>query len=233
LKGSALPQEIATEFGLTRSNAYKVLDRLVEVGLINKHKINKKTTYQPNNPLALSGMVNEARNKVALQEDAVKSIMDDLLKQFYQKTEIPTIEIKTGKLNVVSAYKQQISLKQPIYFIRSSLDIPTLGFETMHEIRTLPSYNNQKRFGITALLPDSAKMPEMDKRSNLERIWIDPEDYAAPVEWSVSGSMLLIVLFAEEPHAISITNPIIAEAFLQIWKLINSSLKMLKINSKT
>ena len=231
LRGSVLPQELVNEFKLTRSNTYKVLDRLVELGLANKVKINKKTTYQPNNPLALSGMINEARNKVELQEEAVKSIMDDLLKQFYKTSELPTVQIRSGRTKVVEAYKQQISLKQPIYFIRSSLDIPTMGFETMHEIRTIPTYNKQKRFGITPLLPDNAKMPDMDKRGNLKRTWVDPEKYSAPVEWSVSGSMLLIVLFAEEPHTITIVNPLIANAFQQIWSLIDSTLKTPKINS--
>jgi len=56
-KGALLPTEAASLLKLTRSNAYKVLDRLVELGLANKAKVNKKMTYQPSNPMALAHMV--------------------------------------------------------------------------------------------------------------------------------------------------------------------------------
>ncbi|MCA9881585.1 MAG: hypothetical protein KC708_01385, partial [Anaerolineae bacterium] len=78
---------------------------------------------------------------------------------------------------------------------------------------------------ITPDMSTTPVNPEIDTRSNLERTWIKNEDYNAPVEWSVSGSTLLIVLFGTEPHAITITNPMIAGAFLQIWKLLNNTLK--------
>jgi hypothetical protein len=59
----------------------------------------------------------------------------------------------------------------------------------------------------------------------MTRTWVRQEDYEAPVEWSVSGTTLLIVIFGAEPHAITITNPLVADAFRQIWHLLDTCLR--------
>jgi len=224
-KGALLPTEAASLLKLTRSNAYKVLDRLVELGLANKAKVNKKMTYQPSNPMALAHMVGNERNRVTAQEEAVKLLMDELLAHYYEKTEQPAVHAYTGREAVVNAYHQQIALRKPVYFIRSRADIPSLGFDTMHEIRVAPGHYGQERFGITPDVLSGPTTPANDKRGHLTRTWVKQEDYDAPVEWSVSGSMLLIVLFGSEPHAITIINPVIADAFRQVWQLLDSTLR--------
>lgn len=62
------------------------------------------------------------------------------------------------------------------------------------------------------------------KRSNLEITWVDDTQYNAPVEWSVTESSLLIVLYATEPHAILITDKIVAGAFMQLWQMLSTLL---------
>lgn len=223
--GEIAPTQAAAKLGLTRTNAYKVFDKLVESRLATKTENKKKIAYQPANPLALTNMVNEARNQVVHQEEAVKKIMDTLMARYYEKNEQPNATVVTGRQAVAGAFRSQINLRQPIHFIRSVSDIPSMGFETMRELRVAPSHHGQKRFGIT---PDPLHMPvnpDHDERSNLERTWIKQEDYTAPVEWSVSGSMLLIVLFGNEPHAITITSPVIADAFRQLWHIMDTCLR--------
>ena len=106
------------------------------------------------------------------------------------------------------------------------MDIPALGFETMHEIRTMPARFGKRRYGITPdISTGTTANSEGDERSNLARTWVRQEDYTAPVEWSVSGSSLLIVVFADEPHAVTIDNPLIAEAFRQMWHIMDSCLR--------
>jgi predicted transcriptional regulator len=224
-EGSVLPPVAATKLKLTRSNAYKILDRLVEFGLANKRQSGKKVIYEPSNPMALTNMVMQVRNKVTAQEDAVKSMLDELLQLYYEKTEQPTTQTVTGHDAVINAYQQQINLRQPVFFVRSQADVSSMGFDEMHKIRMSPAQFNQQRFGITPGDMPGAKNLEVDKRSNLNRTWVSREDYTAPVEWSVSGSMLLIVLFGKEPHAITITNPIIADAFRQLWHIMDGGLK--------
>lgn len=224
-QGSALPPTLAKHLGLTRTNAYKVLDQITDMGLALRKEEKGKYIYYPDNPMALSNLVAEQRNIATTREDAVKHVLKDLLTAYHTHTDQPSTQVVTGRSKVADAYRQQIDQLEPIFFIRSRSDIPVMGFDTMHELRVAPSRHNIKRFGITPDLGTGTTSSNGDDRSNLARTWIKQEYYTAPVEWSVSGSTLLIVLFGSEPHAITITNPVIADAFRQIWHVLDSCLR--------
>lgn len=223
--GSVSPPELASELNLSRTNAYKVLDKLTELGLAKRHEQNKKFVYYADNPLGLTNLVAEQRNIATAREAAVKRVMGSLLTTYQQHAKQPDIDVVTGHEAVVRAYKTQIGLQQPIYFMRSRADIASMGFDTMHEIRVMPAHYGQNRFGITPDMITGPVNPDGDKRSKLERTWVKQEDYTAPVEWSVSGATLLIVLFGEQPHAITITNSLVAESFLQMWHIMDTCLR--------
>lgn len=222
--GSTLPTHIAKKLKLTRSNAYKVLNQLCDLKLANRQEIKKKLIYYPDNPLGLTNLVAQQRNLATVQEEAVKKVMGDLLASYHKNKEQPDVRVVTGRQAVIDAYFAQIKQLKPIYFIRSPADIATMSFDAMHTIRSEPARFGIDRHGIT---PDkgATSSANADKRTNLNRTWIAQEDYDFPVEWSVSGSTLLIVLFGAEPHAITITNPSVADAFKQLFMLLSNLLK--------
>lgn len=222
--GSTAPPNLAKELNTTRSNAYKVLDQLCDLKLAKRQELKKKLIYYPDNPLGLTNLVAQQRNLATTQEEAVKKIMGDLLTSYHKNKEQPDIRVVTGRQAVIDAYFDQINQLKPIYFIRSSADIATMSFDTMHAIRSEPARHSVKRYGIT---PDkgATASTDADNRTNLTRTWIRQEDYDFPVEWSVSGSTLLIVLFGTEPHAITITNPSIASAFKQLFSILSKLLQ--------
>lgn len=222
--GKISPPRAAKELKITRTNAYKLLDKLAELGLAKREEINKKFFYEPNNPMALSNLVAEQRNIASAREDAVKQVLGNLLARYHAHTEQPNVEVVTGREAVVVAYRTQIQQLQPIYFIRSRSDIPVMGYDTMHEIRMMPASHNIHRYGITPDLTTGVTASKGDTRGKLTRTWVRQEDYEVPVEWSVSGDSLLIILFGSEPHAVTVTNPIIADAFRQLWQLLNALL---------
>lgn len=223
--GQTTPPALAKELGLTRSNAYKILEKLEEMQLVRKEDVNKKFVFYPNNPLSLTNLVAEQRNIATQREEAVREVINDLLETFHDKTDEPSIKVASGHQAVVNAYRDQINLRKPIYFIRSRSDIPVMGFDAMHEIRTQPARHNVQRHGITPDVTSGPTNPRSDARSNIERTWMKQEDYVAPVEWSMSGSTLLIVLFGAQPHAIAISHPVVATAFLQLWQLLSTTLR--------
>jgi hypothetical protein len=231
--GQMSPAEAAKRLGVTRTNGYKILDRLVEMGLAIKKDAAKKIVYSPDNPQGLSNLVAEQRNLAVAREEAVRGVLSDLLSKYHTQTDQPFTQVVTGQQDVANAFRAQIRQGESIYFIRSRMDIPVMGFETMHELRVMPSRFGQKRYGIapdlsTGTTPNSTS----DTRSNLERTWVRQEDYTAPVEWSVSGSNLLIILYTDQPHAITIDSPIIADAFLQLWHIMNTCLQSMPYYSE-
>lgn len=219
--GELKPTETAKRLSATRTNAYKVLDRLVEMDLAKKVERGKKFVYVATNPLALATLTEKFRAEATAREEAVSGMLQDLLAQYYTHTDRPQAEVFTGRKAVADAYRRQLSTREDIYFIHTKADVPMMGFDTMHEIRTTPAKHGLRRHGLLATKVQDTKINfESHRRSHLDITWHRAEDYTAPVEWSVTSTSLLIVLYATEPHAILITDKVVAGAFLQLWKML-------------
>ena len=218
--GGIQPANAATELGTTRTNAYKVLDKLVEMRLAKKQDKNNKFFYEPANPMALTGLSAQLRSEAAAREEAVNSVIQDLLSKYHTHTDKPLIKTATGRKAVAEMYRKQIGLQEDISFIHTAADVPLMSFEVMHEIRTKPARQGNQRRGILGDPGISNPNMAQHKRSNLDVKRIAKDDYDAPVEWSVTDSSLLIVLYATEPHAIFIVDTVVAGAFTQLFNLI-------------
>jgi predicted transcriptional regulator len=224
-KGPTPPPDIAKNLKITRSNAYKVLDQLVEFTIVSRLDTNRKLHYKAEDPIALASIAANERNRVIALEKNIKEALTQL-RQTYQKSSGDT-EVQTyrGAEAVKSLYKHQAALKQTIHFVKSRADIPSMGFEVMDSIRRLPAKFGTQRFGIVPDAPESATNPDINKRSNLTPTWIAAEFYTAPVEWTVADDELMIITFDETPSGIRIKNKVVADAFLQLWTTIDQSLR--------
>ncbi len=230
--GSLKPPEAAKYLEITRTNAYKLFDKLVELNIAIKKENGKKITYYPANPMSLASIAANYRAEAVAREEAVNSIMHNLLDKYYEHSSKPQVEVVSGRKNVASTYRKQINLKEDIYFIHTKADIPMMSFEAMHEIRTAPVQHGNQRKGILTAPTEGPINYKQHKRSNLEITWLEKGRYTAPVEWSVTKSSLLIILYAKEPHAILIVDKVVATAFMQVWSLLSSMLKERDIHKK-
>lgn len=224
-EGPLTPPQVANRLKLTRSNAYKVLEQLMVLQLAHRHDQRKKLVYEADDPHALMDILAVERNKVLALERAVKQSVS-ALSQAYSRQASP-LEVKTvrGATKLKRLYEEQAELRQPIHFIKSRADIPALGYETMAYVRTLPAQSGTQRFGITPDSVEAPNNPELDKRSNLTRTWIDESAYTASVEWSVSGDEVTIFVFEKDGAAVRIKNAAIAESLRQIWQLWDSAIR--------
>ena len=220
--GELKPPVAARQLKLTRTNAYKVLDKLVELKLARKTEDGKKLTYSPTHPMALADLASQYRAEATAREEAANTAMQSLLRQYYMHSDTPGTQTASGPKAVADLYRTQIALREDLYFIRTTADIPSMGFDTMHELRTAPSRHGNQRHGILSVRESDTTNPEAHNRSNLEVTWLERGKYTTPVEWSATESSLLMVIYGEEPQAILITNPLVGAAFIQIWQLLSS-----------
>ncbi|MGH7241676.1 MAG: helix-turn-helix domain-containing protein [Candidatus Saccharimonadales bacterium] len=218
--GEVKPAVAAKQLNMTRTNAYKVFDKLVELQLATKNESNKTFVYRATNPIALSAFTSQFRAEATAREEAVNGIMRELLERYQIHSDKPTVTVFTGSSDVAKAYRQQIHLHEDIYFIHTHADIPMMGFETMHDIRTAPGAHGQQRYGIMNIGKGPVNHAS-HQRGQLTTTLMTKNDYDEPVEWSVTESSLLIVLYATEPHAILIMDKVVAQAFKQLWSLLN------------
>jgi predicted transcriptional regulator len=220
------PTEVAKIVGESRTNTYKILDDLTELGLAEKYDKNKKIHYRANHPTRLLELAQERRTKILESEKVLETNTQNLLSDYIKIHEQPGIRYFIGKKCIEDIYMQQINEAKPIQFLKTREDINFFGFDFMHHIRNLAPAAGIKRKAFT---PDAPETPtnykSSDKRMLLERVWYNTDDYTAPVEWSVYGDKVSIISFGEEAIGLVIESEQIAESIRQIFNLIEDGLK--------
>jgi sugar-specific transcriptional regulator TrmB len=224
--GQLRPPELAELNNETRTNAYSLLDKLVELKLARKVTTDKKTIYEAENPVAFEKFIERQREEMIERERVAKDTLPELMNIYQLNSEKPGIRFYQGKDGITEIYKEQVREGRPITYIRSRAEIDFLGFRFTHNIRILAPQAGIRRHAFT---PDSPEVPinleENDKKYLLKRTWYKPEDYTAPVEWSVFGNKVAAVSFGKEAIGMIIDSPQIAESLRQIFTLLDEGLK--------
>lgn len=228
--GGVTPPDAAKRLNITRSNAYKLLDRLTEMGLAGRQEIRNKLTYSPTNPTAFTDLSARQRAEATAREEAIGNIIEELLSKYYAHTDKPDANVYIGRGDVALAYRKQLSLREDLYFIHTPTDVTKMGFDIMHEIRSVPALHGNNRYGILSAPKEGPVNYPSHKRTNLQITWTDQHLYSSPVEWSATKSTLLIASYATAPQAVFITDPVIAGAFIQLWKMMDSLLRTTKLH---
>lgn len=231
--GSSTAPKIATTIGESRSNAYKILDKLCELGLATKDQQGKRVHYFPANPAALEQLLQEQSARLDMRERKLKAAMPDLLDYFFKHSEQPGIRFFRGEQGLVDMYHDQIRTGQTVYFIRGHGDIRYLGSEKAHRMRNLFPMNGIDRHCIIQdvepipCAPDD-RMPvdESDKVMRLHRTWVHAEEYDEPVEWVAYGDKLAILSFGQEMMGLIIDSPQIAHAFRSLYSLLDKNIRL-------
>lgn len=223
--GESSPPQVAQALGLTRSNAYKVLEKLLEIPLVQRSEVQGKFVYRAEDPVALSAVVAAERNRLLELEKGVKEAMHSLRLAYEKSTAAKDIRTYYGNEAVAALYKAQAEQRRDIYFIKSRADVPVMSYAVMDKVRRLPATFGSQRYGITQDSTEAVSNSAIDHQSNLTRTWINADDYTSPVEWTASGDELLIISFENEASAIRINNPLVARAFRELWQLLDGALR--------
>jgi predicted transcriptional regulator len=219
--GSLTPPRLAEITGEKRTNAYVVLDKLVELGLAKRSDAKKKLEYRVENPVALEKLVKQHRDDALQREKLVKDSMPSLLNFFYAYSEQPGIRFFQGLDGLRQIYDDQLRTGKEVSFIRSTADTKLYGYDTMRMLRGKFSKHGIKRHAFS---PDAEDIPidwkHTDQPRLLERTWLG-DSYDASVEWSVYGNKVSIISFGEEAIGMIIESPQIADAMRQILALVD------------
>lgn len=225
--GLMTPPEIAEATQETRTNAYTVLDRLQELGLVRRTKKGKKLAYEPENPIALERLMEQKRKEVHSAEQQVKASMPALLNYFYTYQNRPGVRYFEGKAGITELYLDQLRTKQDIYFVRSSGDINLLG-NKLYEIIDKRHELGLKVHGIEPADPKDMEYAHTnDERLGREMAWFPKSTYNEPVNIYIYGNKVAIISYAEETIGVLIESPQIAAAFRQLHTIVKVGAKQL------
>lgn len=231
--GTQTAPALAARIGESRTNGYKVLDKLVELGLATKEPQGGKFTYAATSPAALEQFVRQQAEVVHQKERRLNSELPHLLDYYFAHSERPSIRYFEGQDGIVSIYKDQVTSGEKAYCIRALADIDFLQFDELHRLRNLyPKFGIERHMiiqdtnPVKALPPDEQfPIADSDKLMLLHRTWIHENDYTAPVEWVAYGDKLSITQYGEDAMGMVIESPPIAKAFRQLFGLLDEGIR--------
>jgi len=216
-----LPAELAKEIDESRSNCYKLLDKLVSFKLAEKFDKNKKLRYRATNPAQLIQLAHDKKAAQQASEDELELNVNALVGEYLKTQEQAGVRFFQGKEDLKNIYADQVATQKPIYFVHSLSGIDFYGYDHMHDLRMLAVNAKIPRKSLT---PDTEQATidwqETDDKFLLKRTWLDHEDYTAPVEWGTYGDKVYIISFGSEASGLIIESKQIAESFKQIFKLL-------------
>lgn len=221
--GSMKPTEMATKIKESRTNIYKILDRLTDLGLTVKDESGKTIRYRAENPVVLETLARQHRDKVLEQEKKIKMAMPNLLNFFYTYSEQPGVRFFQGKENIKGIFEDILRTHQTVYLIRSPADVSFYDKPFFDKFKKQRAKLGIKTLGLTPDHPNANRNPEIDAAELFTRTWLPAGYYSGSAEWYVYGNKMAIVSYGEEAIGMIIESPIIAESFKQIFGLLQAA----------
>lgn len=217
--GTLSPPELARKTGETRSNAYKVLDRLEGLGLAIKKTGTKKRAYRATNPVQLEALAKQHRAKAMEQEEKVLRALPKLLTFFNTYSEQPGIRFFQGQDGIKQIFDDMLRTKQPIYLIRSPADIKFYDQKFFEKFKVQRARLGIKTYALTPDIESATHDIHTDEINLFTRTWLPRNAYTGSVEWNLYGNKLAIISYGEEAMGVIIESPQIAASFQQLFLL--------------
>ena len=218
--GPATAPAIAARIGESRSNAYKILDRLCELELATKDQASTRLRYFPASPAILDQLIQKQAEVVRLRERKLQAELPQLLDTFFARSEQPGIRFYQGKEGIKQIYSDMLATGKTLYLMRSPADVDFYDADFFAELRKKRRLLNIKTIGITPDVSSANHDPEIDAANLFERTWIPASAYTANVEWNISGDKVALISYGQEAMGIVIHSTQIAESFRQVFRLV-------------
>lgn len=221
--GSISPPELAHQTNETRSNAYKILDRLAELGLAIKSKRGKNIIFYVSNPVSLETIAKKQRDIALEQEKKVKLSMPALLNYFYTYSQQPGVRFFQGKDGIVQILNDILRTKKTVHLIRSPHDNDFYDGPEFESFKRKRAQLGIKTQALTPSTPTANRNPDVDAAQLFTRTWLPKGGYEGSVDWYIYGNKLAIISYGDEAIGMIIESPQVADSFKQLFNLLRVS----------
>lgn len=217
---SWLPSELAKNVQETRTNMYKILDKLTGLGLAERLDEHKKLHYRATNPARLLELARERREAHEHAEKALQLSSEDLMRTYIKANDQAGVRQFQGKEGMKQVFTDMIAAGKPIYLVRSPEDVRFYDEAFFAKFRKERAAAGITTHALTPDLPSANHDPAVDIANKFIRTWLPADAYTASTEWNVYGDKLAIISYGSEATATVIESPAIAESFRQLYKLL-------------
>ena len=182
-EGALTGAQIIEKSDIKRGNTYYILDKLLEVELIEKFKIGKKTNFRLQHPDKLIRYIDTKRVALKQSEEFISENIESIVSQFNLVTNKPSISYFEGKAGLQAALKHTLKAKDTIYSVVNSEVVREYAKDINKDYRL-----TREKMGIPVkiLMVKTGKTDEYKKEFNpqLTQIkFLDPNKF--PFEMSM------------------------------------------------
>jgi sugar-specific transcriptional regulator TrmB len=218
--GTLTAPALAIAIGESRTNGYKVLDKLVELGLAIKQPKGSKSAYTATSPTTLEQFVRAQADTVRHKERQLNAELPHMLDYFFARSEQPSIRYFQGKEGIQQIFADMLQTGSDIYLLRSPADVDFYDEAFFADFRKKRALLGITTYALTVDVPSATHNTEIDFQNKFIRTWLDPKSYTAPVEWNIYGNKVALTSYGNEAMGIIIESPQIAESFRQVFQLL-------------
>lgn len=216
------PADLAKSVNETRTNCYKILDNLVELGLAERFDKDKKLHYRAMSPMRLIELSRSRRSEFEASEKVLELQAANFFSEYIKNHDQPGVRFVEGQSGIKEIFQEIAKASEPVRFIHTKKGIDFYGFDTMHNLRMLAVAAGVRRKALTVDDPVAPKdYQHTDPEVLLERTWLKQNDYTAPVEWGVFDDTLYVISYGSEAMGMIVQSKQIAESFKQIFDLLD------------
>ena len=217
---------------IKRSLLYKVLERLVDKGLILQTRKQGKLEFSPQPPGTLVRLAEKQEEVARRSHEAIASSLPELKAKYNLSTEKPVIRFFEGVEGLKKMYEERLAAgNQETYLIRSSR--ARVYYEAFGKWFTYYLARRAKLgVKVHALTVDDEHAihdPKIDKARHTIRTWLRPQDYTAPIDISVQGDHVSLLSYGKEMFGIVMENAPMAQAFKEVFLLAEKGAKTIPI----
>jgi len=211
--GALTATELATYTDETRTNAYAIADKLVELNLALKSD-QGKTTYEPASPTQLKQLLINKQRELKAADSEISSIIPSLMATYRLTTDRPGVLQLEGADAIKQVYDDIIKTGETIHVFPSALD------RDQPEVAALidQQIKRQRAAGIKtkSLIRASAYADFENKKDELFEA--RPADFdKLDTQIIVYGDNVAMTTFGEGAVTTVLTSPQAAQTFNQIF----------------
>lgn len=204
----ATATQVSNESKIERTSTYKILEQLIEKGLVTYNIQNKKRHFYPANP---ERILEELKEKEQHFKEVLPSL--SLLTKPRKKDEV-RIEIYKGKESLKGLIREILILKQDYVSVGGGVNFgklfPYLG---RHLMKQLEKYKIVER----VIVPEGTKITLRSKYSQFRYL---PKQYPLLGGFGVFGNKVGFFTAVESPLVVTIENENFAKTFRNYFELL-------------
>lgn len=217
---------------IKRGLVYKLLDKLVEKGLVLGERLKTKTTFIPKSPDVLLEMAEKNRSLSQKAYESITQELPTLQAKYAMSMQRPIIRFFEGAEKLKELYNDRLKPgTKTQYLVRAS------GATVYEKLfgKWFTDYLKQQSSVLTtnAITPDGLEAihnPAIDKARRVTRTWLRPEYYKAHAEIASYGNKVAVVSYGKELFGVIIENAVIAQAVQELFKLAEMGAKTMPVH---